>query len=161
MIYEAILEQLRERGMPFTVHEHDDLPGLAAAALHFDFPADHLLKTRAYRTRNGDLLLVVTRWQDALDLDELADVLDLRRNQITALEADEVQELFGVAPDSLSPIPLADEVGVVIDEAVMDLDMIYCGVGRSDRTLEMRVVDLIYLTDAQVGAIIEVDDEDE
>lgn len=161
VIYEAILERLRARGMPFTIHEHDELAGIAAAAQHLDLPAEHLLRTRAYRTREDDLLLVVTRWEDALDPDELADQLDLRRNHLTPLTEAEVRDLFGIEPDSLSPIALSDDVSVLIDEAVMDLDVVYCGVGRVDRILELRVVDLIYLTEAQVGPIIvEPDDEE-
>lgn len=160
VIYEAILERLRARGMPFTIHEHDELAGIAAAQ-HLDLPTEHLLRTRAYRTREDDLLLVVTRWEDALDPDELADQLDLRRSHLTLLTDAEVRDLFGVEPDSLSPIALSDDVSVLIDEAVMDLDVVYCGVGRVDRTLELRVVDLIYLTEAQVGPIIvEPDDEE-
>ncbi|NJL35097.1 MAG: hypothetical protein HC893_16140, partial [Chloroflexaceae bacterium] len=47
-----------------------------------------------------------------------------------------------------------EDVLVIIDANATDLDVVYCGVGRSDRTLELRLVDLIHITGAQICAIV-------
>ncbi|MFA7061080.1 MAG: YbaK/EbsC family protein, partial [Pedobacter sp.] len=63
-----------------------------------------------------------------------------------------VREFLGVEPGSVSPVPQRDDVAVFIDDDVLTiLPTIYCGIGRSDRTMEMTPDDLVKLTSGQIG----------
>ena len=76
----------------------------------------------------------------------------VNRRDLASLSPEEVRELLGGEPGSVSPLPLWEDIAVLIDDDVITiLPTIYCGIGRPDRTLEMAPDDLVRLTGGRVG----------
>ena len=116
------------------------------------FSRARIVKTVAFRTRNGGIVLAAVRGTRRVDYARLAALLGVKRRDLAALAPDEVRKHLGVEPGSVSPLPLRDDAVVVIDDDVLTiLPTLYCGIGRSDRTLEIAPADLVRLTNGRVG----------
>jgi Cys-tRNA(Pro)/Cys-tRNA(Cys) deacylase len=122
------------------------------AEQNLSFDVARIVKTIAFRTRNGELILAALRGTRRVDYPRLAALVGVKRRELASLSPDEVRELLGVEPGSISPLPLREDVAVFIDEDVlMILPTIYCGIGRPDRTLEIAPDELVKLTSGRIG----------
>lgn len=122
----------------------------AAQTLAFDMK--RIVKTIAFRTRNGGLVLAALRGTRRVDYPRLAALAGVKRRDLAPLSPDEVRELLGVEPGSVSPLSLREDAAVFVDDDVLTiLPTIYCGIGRPDRTLEITANDLTRLTGGMVG----------
>ncbi len=145
----AIVDQ---GGLPFTLHEHAPSRTMEDAAQNLSFDVARIVKTIAFRTRNGGLVLAALRGIKRVDYPRLAALVGVNRRDLAPLAPEEVRELLGVEPGSVSPLPLREDAVVFIDDDVLTIQpTIYCGIGRSDRTLEISPDDLEKLTGGQIG----------
>ena len=120
--------------------------------MHLPFDLARIVKTVAFRTRNNGLVRAVLRAASRVDYPRLAALVGVNRRDLFPLSPEEVREFLGVEPGSVSPVPQRDDVAVFIDDDVLTiLPTIYCGIGRSDRTMEMTPDDLVKLTSGQIG----------
>lgn len=116
------------------------------------FDVARLAKTIAFRRKDGGLILAVLRGTARVDYPRLSALVGVNRRDLVPLSPDEVRELLGVEPGSVSPLMLQDDLAVFIDDDVLTiLPTIFCGIGRPDRTLELAVADLVKLTGGRVG----------
>lgn len=138
--------------VPFVLHSHKATRTMEDAAQNLLFDVTRIVKTVAFRTRSGKLLLAALRGTRRVDYARLAALVGVNRRDLTPLSPEEVTELLGVEPGTVSPVPLRQDVPVLIDEDVLTiLPSIYCGIGRPDRTLEMAPDDLVRLTGGPTG----------
>jgi Cys-tRNA(Pro)/Cys-tRNA(Cys) deacylase len=151
--YEAIVTLLTARGLPFTIHEHIPSYTVADAEAHRLFPLERLLKTIAFKTRSGSYVLAAVRGPDRIDYRKLAAACGTKRTDLFRLTPEEVVEAFGVEVGSVSPVLLQDGVRIFFDVKVPTHETVFCGIGRPDRTLEIRLTDLVQITDGQIQAI--------
>ncbi len=151
--FDALLDAVRRSSSPFTVHGHAPTRTVEEArSLPFDL--SRLVKTIAFRTANGAVVLAALVGGARVDYARLAALVGVSRREIFPLSPDEVQGLLGLEPGSVSPIPLRSDVLVLFDEAVLALaPTVYCGIGRPDRTLEIAPADLVRLTGARVAGV--------
>ncbi|HBG05402.1 MAG TPA: deacylase [Geobacter sp.] len=147
-----MVEIVELSGVPFILHAHAATRTVEDAAQNLSFDVARIVKTVAFRTRNGGLVLAALRGTRRVDYPRLAALVGVNRRDLTSLSPEEVRELLGVEPGSVSPLPLREDIAVLIDDDVMTiLPTIYCGIGRPDRTLEMAPDDLVRLTGGRVG----------
>lgn len=159
-VHTAIVELLNERGIHFTMHAHLAARTVQEAEDLLSFSAEHMLKTVVFKTRGGDWILAALRGQDTVDYARLAAALETKRSQLLRPTPEEITAELGVEAGGIGPIlPTLPAATVLLDSNASDLDVVYCGAGRSDRTLEIRVIDLIYLTGAQIYPIAKDVDE--
>ncbi len=151
--FDTLLGAVKRSGFPFTVHEHAPTRTVEeASSLPFD--VSRLVKAIAFRTATGAVVLAAIRGSARVDYARLAALAGVSRRELSSLSPGEVKGLLGVEPGSVSPIPLRADTLVVVDEAVLSLvPTLYCGVGRSDRTLEIAPADLVRLTGARAAAV--------
>ena len=70
------------------------------------------------------------------------------------MEPAEILADLGYPVGGVGPVPPNDATRVIFDSrAVAELDVVYCGAGREDRTLEVRLGDLIPACDGLVAPI--------
>jgi len=125
---------------------------MADAAQTLAFDVARIVKTIAFRTRTGGLVLAALRGIRRVDYARLAALAGVNRRDLAPLSPEEVRELLGVEPGSVSPLLLREDAAVFIDDDVLPiLPTIYCGIGRADRTLEIAPADLARLTGGTVG----------
>jgi prolyl-tRNA editing enzyme YbaK/EbsC (Cys-tRNA(Pro) deacylase) len=88
------------------------------------------------------------RGSDRLDYGQLARALEVRRNDLKLADAAEVENLLGFEAGGVAPFALAG-AELYADEALWKLELIYTGMGRRDRTLELKVSDYLILESPQ------------
>ncbi|HMM42130.1 MAG TPA: YbaK/EbsC family protein [Thermomicrobiales bacterium] len=145
--YDRILRQLIEQRVPYRLIRSD----LAPVA---PLTRQRWLTTVAFHTGRGEWTLAVIRLGDAIDLTRLALVVGVPPADLSPASADEARWALGCDPDGLAPIPPVVRARVIFDEAVTQLDVAWCGSGRCDRTLEIRVRDLLDLTGGRVVRLV-------
>jgi Cys-tRNA(Pro)/Cys-tRNA(Cys) deacylase len=153
-IEERIAARLCGYGVAFTIHEHVVSRTVADAASLLSFPPEAFLKTIAFRLKRGGWVLAALRGQDRVDYRGLAAALGVSRRDLQPMEPSELLADLGYPIGGVGPVPPNDATRVVFDSrAVAELDVIYCGAGRDDRTLEVRLADLLGACDGQVAPI--------
>jgi Cys-tRNA(Pro)/Cys-tRNA(Cys) deacylase len=150
--FQRLAKILKKSGVTYVIHEHEAMRTVAEMARNPLFKMTRIVKTVAFRTRSGEIVLAAVRGIRRVDYPRLAALIGVNRRHLAPLSPDEVQELTGTKPGSVSPVPLSKEVKVLIDDDVLTiLPTLYCGIGSADRTLEIAPADLVRLTGGQVG----------
>jgi Cys-tRNA(Pro)/Cys-tRNA(Cys) deacylase len=151
-LFERILALVAESGVAFTLHTHQPTRTMAEAECNLDFDITRIVKTIAFASRQGGLILAALRGTRRVEYPALAGLFGLRRRDLAALSPQEVAARLGVAPGGVSPLmPLPAGAALVIDADVLAIaPTLYCGTGRPDRTLELAPADLVRLTGARV-----------
>jgi prolyl-tRNA editing enzyme YbaK/EbsC (Cys-tRNA(Pro) deacylase) len=150
----AIARLLARHGVAFTLHRHEPARTSAEMA-RLSFPRERWLKTVAFRRqRSGEgWVLAALRHDAAIDYRALADAVGAARRDLTLAPPEAVMDAFGWEAGGVCPLPLAPGVAVVFDAAWPPEATVYCGAGRSDHTLEIRLADLIAVGDGRVRSI--------
>ena len=151
--FEQLLEIVEQSGVPFTLHEHAPARTMADAEKDLSSDIRRIVKTVAFRMRDGRLVLAALRGTGRVDYPRLAALVGVNRRDLSPLSPEEVWELLGVEPGSVSPVMQPEGATVLIDDDVLTiLPTIYCGIGRSDRTLEIAAADLVALGNGSTGS---------
>src|SRR6266567_2418651 len=146
-----LAEIVERSGVTFVLHAHAATRTMEEAEQNLLFDVARIVKTVAFRTRDGGLVLAALRGTRRVDYPQLATLVGVNRRDLASLSPEEVRELLGVEPGSVSPLPLREDMTVLIDDDVLTiLPSIYCGIGRPDRTLEMAPADLARLTGGRI-----------
>jgi Cys-tRNA(Pro)/Cys-tRNA(Cys) deacylase len=150
--YERIVERIDGSGVSYQMHNHMPTRTVDEAQRNLSFDVRRIVKTVAFRTRSGDVILAALRGVLRVDYARLAALLQVNRRDLAALSPDQVRELLGVEPGSVSPLSLGPDALIFIDSDVLDIrPTLYCGTGRPDRTLELSPTDLVGITGGRIG----------
>jgi Cys-tRNA(Pro)/Cys-tRNA(Cys) deacylase len=150
-IFDGLEDFLARSRVAFVMHTHE-AAGTMVQARNLSFDLTRIVKTVAFRTRNGKVVLAAIRGSKRVDYAKLAALLDLKRRDLAPLSAQEVRDLLGVEPGGVSPLALREDVAVFIDDDVLTIQpTIFCGCGRPDRTLEIAPTDLVDLAKGRLG----------
>ena len=148
-VEERIVELLTARGVRFRVHEHPDSRTVEEAKARLPFPLEQLLKTVVFRVKNGPWLLVACKGQDRVDYRKLAEAAGVRRADIVQPAPEEVKASLGYVVGGVAPFPPNAETRTLVDAvAAATMGTVYCGIGRTDRTLEISIADVIVVSGA-------------
>lgn len=151
--FERLTKMVADSGVGSLVHEHEATRTMDEAARRLSFDIERILKTVAFETRSGQLVLAALRGTRRVEYAKLAALIGVNRRDLASLSPERVLEALGVEPGSVSPLPLRDDLLVLIDEEVLTIrPTVYCGFGRPDRTLELTPADLVTLSGARVGS---------
>lgn len=151
--FERLARLVAESGVAFVIHEHQPTRTMADAEQQLSFDVARIVKTVAFRTRSGSLVLAALRGTRRVDYPRLAACAGVNRRDLAPLSPEEVQTQLGVEPGRVSPIPFAAEAVLFIDTGVMTiLSTLYCGIGRPDRPLEIAPLELVRLSGGRVEA---------
>ena len=102
--FEQLLEIVEQSGVPFTLHEHAPARTMADAEKDLSFDIGRIVKTVAFRIRDGRLVLAALRGTGRVDYPRLAALVGVNRRDLSPLSPEEVRELLGVEPGSVSPL---------------------------------------------------------
>jgi Cys-tRNA(Pro)/Cys-tRNA(Cys) deacylase len=117
------------------------------------FDLTRIVKTVAFRTRNNGIVLAAVRGNRRVDYPRLALLLGINRRDLSPLSPEEVRELLGVEPGSVSPVSNREDAVLLIDEEALTIwPTLYCGIGRPDRTLEIATEDLVQISGGRTGS---------
>lgn len=150
--FDRLVKIVERGGFPFIIHAHTAARTMEDAARNLSFDVARIVKTIAFRTRSGRLVLAALRGTGRVDYPRLAALAGVNRRDLAPLSPEEVGELLGVEPGSVSPLSLQGNAAVFVDDDVLTIKpTIYCGIGRPDRTLEITAADLVRLIGGATG----------
>jgi Cys-tRNA(Pro)/Cys-tRNA(Cys) deacylase len=155
MVHERILKLLAESGLAYKIHAHAPSVTYQDAADYLDFPLDKLLKTIAFRVKNGNYVLAAVHGADRVDYKKLAAFLGTSRDKLVRLAPEEVEASLGYQLGGVAPFPTNDQTTVVFDNGALALETVFCGTGRNDRTLEIASADLVKLCGGRSASIVQ------
>ncbi len=141
---------LTAAGVPFAVHEHPAIVSFEDAKAVLPFDPDAMVKGLAFRTPDGRYAIVALRAVDRADYKAIADALGIRRADLRLATAEEVEAELGLVPGGVVPLPLRGAT-VLVDRAVPDLPLVYCGTGRREATLEIAGSALVRAAAGTIG----------
>jgi Cys-tRNA(Pro)/Cys-tRNA(Cys) deacylase len=118
------------------------------------FPADRLLKTLVFRVKGSGWGFAVVRGRNRVDYRKLASALGVSREAIEVPSVDELARELGVEIGGICPISTRPDVRTVFDDGIGEMDVVFCGVGRNDRSLEIELAELLRVTGGQVVRIV-------
>ncbi|MBI5930010.1 MAG: YbaK/EbsC family protein [Chloroflexi bacterium] len=152
--YDENLQLLQGAGVPFTIHEHEPFTTYQEMGDKIPFPMEAWLKTMAFRVKDSFWILAGIRAPDRVDYKKLAALFEVKRGNIMAGSPEEIAEALGQEIGGVGPLSSRENVKVVIDQNLLPLGTVYCGMGRRDITLEILLKNLIEISNAQIEAII-------
>lgn len=137
----------------YTLHEHAPSVTIEDADANLWFPVERLVKTIAFRVKGGGYVLAALCGYRQVDYKKLAAVVGVNRTQIMRLTPVEIETELGYVVGGVAPFALTDRVLVMLDAGVLAWPTIYCGTGRTDRTLEIAPDVLAGISGAHVAMI--------
>jgi Cys-tRNA(Pro)/Cys-tRNA(Cys) deacylase len=152
--FDENLQLLQAAGIEFTTHVHEPFTTYQEMQDKLPFPADSWLKTMAFQVKDSFWILAGIRPPDRVDYKKLAAVFGVKRENIVAASPEEVETALGQEVGGVGPLSARENVKVVIDKNLLTLDTVYCGMGRREITLEVKLNDLIQVSNAQIEAIV-------
>jgi Cys-tRNA(Pro)/Cys-tRNA(Cys) deacylase len=154
--YDQITTTLAQSGAAYRLHEHAPSVTIQDADMHLDFPVEQLLKTIAFRVKNRGWVLAGLCGYAQVDYKRLAAAVGVGRDKLMRLTPEEVlgelgYELGGVAPFAPNP-----QTEVLIDAGALGWSLVFCGTGRTDRTLEIDPRQLVQVAGARVAGLAKI-----
>ncbi len=150
--FQRLAEIVAKSGVVHVIHEHAASRTVDDMVRSPLFGMERIVKTVAFRTRSGAIVLTALRGTRRVDYPRLASLLGVNRRDLAPLSPEEVRSLTGMEPGSVSPIPLNENSAVFIDDDILAIQpTLFCGIGRPDRTLEITPADLMRLARGQLG----------
>jgi Cys-tRNA(Pro)/Cys-tRNA(Cys) deacylase len=137
-------------------HAAHELPneklGAVEAAQFMGVPQGQVFKTIVTTREKGKPALAVVPGPRVVDLKLLASFLGEKKMSLPTER--EAEALTGLQAGGISPLALINKgFQVVIDSASQNYEEIYISGGQRGLDIQIRVVDLVQLTGAKVGAI--------
>ncbi len=154
MISNNVTRLLQSRRVAFTSHE---LPaeklGAAEAARILGVPAEQVFKTIVItRLGRGKPILAVVPGSSEVDLKKVAQATGEKKVHLPTEK--EAEQLTGLQAGGISPLALIQHgFQVFIDELASAYEKIFISGGQRGLNIELRVGDLVKLTNAHLAAI--------
>ena len=139
-------------GIRYRTHDHAPLVSFEDAKTILPFDPGAMVKGLVFRVPpDAAFAIVALRGADRADYKKIADALGIRRADLRAADPVDVAAELGMQLGGIVPLPI-NGATVLIDQAVAELDSIFCGSGRNDVTLEFAAQDLLRVSGRRVGS---------
>jgi Cys-tRNA(Pro)/Cys-tRNA(Cys) deacylase len=110
-----------------------------------------ITKNLVSKTGGGEYVLIVIPGDRKVDLKAVARALGVKNVRLLPFKG--AEEISGYPPGGTPSIGHRTRMRVVVDEELTEFETLYCGGGKRDRLLEVRVDDVIRLNDAVVSDV--------
>ncbi len=152
-LYDQITATLADSGVAYRIHEHAPSITIQDADTYLDFPVDQLLKTIAFRVKNHGWVLAALCGYAQVDYKRLAAAVGVNRDKLMRLSPAEVQGELGYELGGVAPFAPNAQTEVLIDSSALGWQVVFCGTGRNDRTLEIDPRLLVQVAGAQIAGL--------
>jgi Cys-tRNA(Pro)/Cys-tRNA(Cys) deacylase len=150
MIYDSVIEILTRNNATFRIHEHAPMRTVSDHQEQLPFDIARFLKVLAFRVGDSRWVLIALKGRDRLDYRALADAVGASRGAVVAATPEELISVFGCEAGGVCPIPTRADIEVLLDLDATAIDVAYTGSSRIDRTLEIRMADLLRIVNPRV-----------
>ena len=142
--YQKIIEQLNATNIEYKIHSHAEIPTVAEAKEKVDFNIEQCFKTLAFKYEDK-ILFISLLAEDKLKYSKLCTSLNIKRKKLKRVESKELEDKYGYESGGIAPISVSEDIAVIFDRKINDRDIIFCGSGRRDKTIELKSDDIISL----------------
>ncbi len=156
-VYDQIVALLQSNNIPFELHEHEPVRTVAEVEEKLPFLLDKMLKTVAFRVKDGRFILAGLRGHDRIDYRQLAKFCGVNRRAVASMSPDAVEAELGFEVGGVGPFALQPEVIVLLDEQLAEMGTVYCGSGRNTATLAIDIDDLLRVCGGETVSLARVD----
>lgn len=156
-VYEQILSLLDSAGAAYELHEHEPVRTVAEVEARLPFLLDKMLKTVAFRVKDGRFILAGLRGHDRIDYRQLATWCGVNRRSVASMSPEAVEAELGFEVGGVGPFALQPDVHVLLDERLAELGTVYCGSGKNTVTLAIEFADLRRVCGGEVVRLARVD----
>lgn len=151
--FTRIFNTLAASGIPYTIHEHAPSITIQDADDNLWFPVERLVKTIAFRIKDGGFVLVGLCGYSQVDYKKLAAALGMNRTKLVRMAPEEIEAELGYVLGGVAPFAPNERTRVMLDSGVMAWPTVFCGTGRQDRTLELAPQELVRVAQAAVAGL--------
>jgi Cys-tRNA(Pro)/Cys-tRNA(Cys) deacylase len=155
MVYEDILNLLARENTLYKIHGQAPSITFQDAKDYLDFLLDRLLKTIAFRVKNGPWVLAAVQGAERIDYKKLAAHLGVSRDKLVRLSPEQVVSELGYPIGAVAPFSTNTETKLVFDSKTLTLGNVFCGTGRKDRTLEIDIHELLRISGSSTAPIVQ------
>jgi Cys-tRNA(Pro)/Cys-tRNA(Cys) deacylase len=135
-------EQVRRLGIPYRLRRHNHpIRSLAQAASEWGMAEDQFVRSLVFRLQDSGFILLLMPGPSQVAWGKLRRFLGVSR--ITTASPDEVANVTGHRPGTVSPFGLAKPLQLMADERLRALGEVTVGAGIPDTSLIMQAGDLI------------------
>ncbi|MCA9919791.1 MAG: YbaK/EbsC family protein [Anaerolineales bacterium] len=152
-VYDQILTLLQNKDVPFELHEHVPVRTVAEVEEKLPFLLDKMLKTVAFRVKDGRYLLAGLRGHERIDYRQLALYCGVNRRAVFSMSPEAVEAELGFEVGGVGPFALRPEVIVLLDEQLATMGTVYCGSGRNTATLAIDINDLLRICGGEMVSL--------
>ena len=156
-MYEQILSLLDNHGVAYERHEHEPVQTVAEVEAKLPFLLDKMLKTVAFRVKDGRLILAGLRGHDRIDYRQLAAYCGVNRRAVASMSPEAVEAELGFEVGGVGPFALQPNVHVLLDEQLAEMSTVYCGSGRNTATLAINFADLLRVCGGELVRLARAD----
>ncbi len=142
---------LKNAGVWYRFLEKPETVHTADASRATGIELNRITKNLVCRTSDGRFALLVVAGDRKVNLRNAAEVLGARNIQL--LGFDEAESVSGYPPGGTASVYHKTPLQVVIDKELLTGETIFCGGGARNRLLELKLTDILKLTNAQTGSI--------
>jgi len=143
-------EHLRRLGIPYRLFRHDHpVRSLEQAASERGMDADQIVRSLVFRLQDNSFILVLMPGAGQVAWGKLRHYLGVSR--ITTARSDEVFQVTGYRPGTVSPFGLATSLRLLADERLRLQNEISLGAGIRDAGLIMDSHDLLEALSPELG----------
>jgi Cys-tRNA(Pro)/Cys-tRNA(Cys) deacylase len=148
--YEKILRLLNNDEIIYELHKHEPVRTVAEVEASLPFLLDKMLKTIAFRLKDGRIVLAGLRGHDRIDYRKLAVHFGVNRRAVASMSPQAVEAELGFELGGVGPFALQPDVIVLLDKNLAALDTVYCGSGKNSITIAIKFSDLLRVSGGQL-----------
>jgi Cys-tRNA(Pro)/Cys-tRNA(Cys) deacylase len=142
-VYDQIMGLLDTHSVAYELHDHEPVRTVAEVEAKLPFLLDKMLKTVAFRLKDGRTVLAGLRGHDRIDYRQLAAHFGVNRRAVASMSPEAVEAELGFEVGGVGPFALQPNVFVLLDEHLAELGTVYCGSGKNTVTLAIDFADLL------------------
>ncbi len=150
--YKKIIEILDCLNIKYTIHNHEKVFTVNDVSSKLDIDIEKAYKTLVFKLEKN-YVFAILKATDKIDYKNLALALETKREKIKSVSIEEIETDLGYELGGISPIPVKDNIIVVIDISILKEKEIFCGVGENDKSLEIESSDLLKVIKAKIFKI--------
>lgn len=152
--HKKILEQLNDSTIEYKIHTHEEIPSVKEAKEKVNFNIEQCFKTLAFQYENK-ILFISLLANDKLNYSALCSNLNIKRKKLKKANSKELEDTYGYESGGIAPISVYNNILVIFDKKVLNVEVIFCGSGKRNKTIEIKSKDIIKLNRT---IVIEVSD---
>ena len=142
---ECIKSILQEHGIEYIIYIHDEIPTVESAKEKVNFDITKCFKTIAFKYEER-FIFVSLKAEDSIDYNKLCSHLNIKRKNLKKANSNELEEIFGYELGGIAPISVSNKIAVIFDKKITSENIVFCGSGRRECTIEIAAKDLIQLS---------------